>query len=141
RGGPSGGPSRLSLPAQELLYATMAFSRDGRLLAFTDADVLRVWDIAAGRELWRRPDPVRTAVSLAFAPDGRTLAAGYDDTTILTWKLPTPQPGKPVAAAERASLWADLASPDVAVGHAAMWRLIDDAVTAVPFLREQLAPA
>jgi WD40 repeat protein len=134
----AGGPPLANIPAHVLNYINVAFSRDCRLLAFTDADAVRVWDLAAGRELWRRADPARTAVSLAFAPDGRTLAAGCDDTTILLWTLPQPDTGKPIAAGEREVVWTQLASPDAAAAHVAMWRLTDDPKTAVPLLRERL---
>src|SRR5262249_28547302 len=134
-----GAPPLVKIPARPISYVTaQAFSRDGRLYAFADEDVLRVWDLAAGREVWRRPDSVRTAVSLAFTPDGRTLAVGYDDTTILLWPLPTPEKGKPIATGERDTLWLQLASPDVAAAHAAMWRLNDDPKSAGPLLRERL---
>ena len=162
----AGGPPLLSIPAQMLSSVAVAFSRDGRLLAFTDGDELRVWELLpgrevwretdagptiaemtrlrdsrllAGRELWRKPDAVRTAVALAFAPDGRSLAAGYDDTTILLWTLP-PEKRRPIADDERAALWADLASPDRATCYAAMWRLIDDPKTTVPLLQGRMLP-
>jgi len=116
-------------------------SFDGRLLAVADASALRIWDLAAGREVWRKPDAVRSVLSLAFAPDGRTLAAACDDTTILVWLVPQVEKGQPIAVSERDSLWADLASEDPPKGHAALWRLIDDPATAVPILRDRLLPA
>jgi WD40 repeat protein len=128
--------TRIGLKADQ--FVPLAFSREGRLFAFADADWLRVWDLAAGREIWRTPQTVRTAVSIAFAPDGRKLAAGYDDTTILIWKLPPPDKGGPIAESERQSLWNALVDPTKA--HAAMWRLIDDPDSAPSIIRRRLLP-
>jgi WD40 repeat protein len=47
---------------------------------------VRVWDLAARRELWRCPSPARLIEALAFSPDGKTLAAGAVDTVLL-WEL------------------------------------------------------
>jgi WD40 repeat protein len=46
----------------------LALSRDGKLLASAD-EVIRVWDVASGKETRRLPDSGR----LAFAPDASTL--------------------------------------------------------------------
>ena len=94
--------------------------------------------MSSPRPALARPDPARTATCLAFAPDGRSLAAGYDDTTILLWPLPQPERRKPIAKHERETLWTQLASPDAVTGHAAMWRFTDDPKIAVPLLRERL---
>src|SRR5205085_11257534 len=78
-----GGPPLLEIPARADSWLPRAFSRDGRLYAFADAARLKVWDLAGRRERLRRTDAVRSIFSLAFSPDGRSLAAANDDTTIL----------------------------------------------------------
>jgi WD40 repeat protein len=64
------------------------FSSDGLSLASTDtADVVRVWDVAAGRERWRTTEGRRELASssearrlaLAFSPDSRRLAISDRD--------------------------------------------------------------
>src|SRR5262249_24446201 len=54
-----------------------AFSPDGKLLAVGDVtNVVHVWEVASGRELYRSA-PFRNWVTcLAFSPDGKTLAVG-----------------------------------------------------------------
>jgi len=135
-----GGLPILCIPIKSNSYPAV-FSRDGRLVAFVDSDELQLWDLATRREVWRKSDPLRAVASLAFAPDGRTLAVGYNDTTILIWNLPQPEKQTSISESERDSVWADLASPDPTKGHAAMWRLIDDPKTAIPLVRERLLPA
>src|SRR5947209_6393878 len=57
-------------------------------------DGLRLWDVATGREVARRPAPMRDrgsygpsfASALAVAPDGHTVATGHLDSTILLWR-------------------------------------------------------
>jgi WD40 repeat protein len=68
-----------------------AFSADGRLLAWGEADgAVRVWDVAARNELRRLQGHRDAPNALAFSPDGLTLAstAGSLDTLLL-WDLAT----------------------------------------------------
>ncbi len=133
--------------------AQALFTADGRRLITAGVDGLRLWDVGTGRELARRPAPSRArgfsgpsfASALAVAPDGRTVATGQIDSTVLLWDL---LPDRPVAAArpaltppEAEALWADLAGADAARAHAAVWRLADDPATALGLLRERLRPA
>ncbi|MFC8090487.1 WD40 repeat domain-containing protein [Streptomyces sp. NPDC057301] len=98
----------------------VAFSPDGRLLAVasTDDGLIRLWDV-------RRPDRPRriprtlghedAVLSVAFAPDGRTLAGGSRDGTVRLWDLATPERpaplGEPLDAHDRGVL-AVAFSPD-----------------------------
>src|SRR5205814_6185391 len=70
---------------------SLAFSKDGKLLATTGSDAtIRIWESASGEEILslpgpRFPDPASFGASiyptvvtacLALSPDGKTLAAG-----------------------------------------------------------------
>lgn len=52
----------------------------------SDGINLRLWDLATGRELRRFQAPPCEIRALAISPDGKTLAAGANDTVLL-WEL------------------------------------------------------
>jgi RNA polymerase sigma factor (sigma-70 family) len=131
--------------------AVVAFSGDGRLLAAADAAGARLWETASGKEVGAVPAPDRGAVpagrafasSLALSPDGRTLATGHADGTILLWDttLRGGARGGALTAPEADALWADLGAADASRAYAAVGRLVDDPGRAVPLLQEHLRPA
>jgi WD40 repeat protein len=75
----------------DALVVALAFSSDARLLALSelegDAVVIRVWDRAAGRELWKlRPSAGAVPEPLRFSPDGKYLAA-REEHVVRLWSL------------------------------------------------------
>jgi hypothetical protein len=102
--------------------------------------------LVTGEELLRRTGATARVTSLAFSPDGKFLATGHADSTILLWdvsfigehykSLLTKADGRQVAA-----WWEDLASPDARKAHQAVGRLIAAGDSATAFLRTKLVPA
>jgi WD40 repeat protein/tRNA A-37 threonylcarbamoyl transferase component Bud32 len=85
------GQLRYSLPA-DVVRASMAFTRDGRLATGDGFGVVRIWDAQTSRRLPTHPThshAVGSVGGLAFSRDGRHLAAGYFDRLIDIWDTTT----------------------------------------------------
>jgi len=68
-------------------YLVAAHIREGlEARGRSDGIGIRLWDLATGRELRRFQTPTRELRALAISPDGKTLAAGANDTVLL-WEL------------------------------------------------------
>jgi RNA polymerase sigma factor (sigma-70 family) len=132
----------------------LAWSADGRLLAVAyekdeakgyDAQVA-VCEAATGGEVRRFAGRHTSLLGAAFAPDGRTLATGCWDSSLLIWDLTGRQNqgrlrGGPLTAADREACWAALAGAAADKAYAAIWKLAADPDASVAFLKDHLRPA
>jgi WD40 repeat protein len=143
-GGIKAGFGGFGMPAAS---PTLAFAPDGRSLAAAGPDrSIRLWDIAAGKEVGALKGHEGGVTALAFAPDGKALASGSGDTTILVWDASRLNPAAQVKtvqlpAADVQTLWADLAGPDGVKAYQAVQTLRTAPGQVVPLLRERLRPA
>ncbi|MFG2547416.1 hypothetical protein ACGFOM_33825 [Streptomyces sp. NPDC048594] len=75
---------------------SLVFSPDGDTLAVLSAGAVRLWNVGdpAHPTAHGPPVPLRTRYAgpdtLAFSPDGRTLATAYDDRTVQLWNTEDP---------------------------------------------------
>jgi hypothetical protein len=104
---------------------------------------IRVFEIASGRERCRFRSADQGKLSLAIAPDGRTLASGSIDVTAVLWDLTGGQARAKhtLSAADLARLWDDLKGADAAAAYRSHWKLTAAAEQAVPLLAQRLRPA
>ncbi len=138
----------------------MAFSPDGQLLALAN----RVdGTMALHESLFPRPPANREQIQLvrmadakmirgfsghlggidclSFSPDGRRLASGGHDTTVLLWNVPSLRENKAplLESAKLEALWASL-NGTAAEAHLGMVTLTAAPTQTVPFLRVRLKP-
>ena len=81
--------------------------------------------------------PVGGVSAVAFSPDGRRVATGLTDGTVLVWDVP--RSSTPWRPADADRLWADLAG-DAPVAWRALWHLIDHPDRATALLAGRLRP-
>jgi WD40 repeat protein len=127
----------------------VVFSPDNRTLAYVTGYGVHLLDLETGKPLAEYEDPgincsnylSGEAPTLAFSPDGRAVATGHHDGSVLVWKVPQPATAK-LTEAERALAWNDLAGDDVAKARRAVDRLGRDPEAGTTLLGEKFkAPA
>ncbi len=124
---------------------TTTFSPDGSLVAGCDkADVVLI-ERASGREIRRLKGHKDSVDHLAFAPDGRSLVSSSSDDTALVWDVTGLMrdgrlPETRLDAEQLEAAWKDLADPDAAKAHQALWKLVAAPRQAVPLLASRLKP-
>jgi hypothetical protein len=80
----------LVIAAHKDLILNLAFSPDGKSLATCGYDrLIKLWDVASGKELRVLKDHSDAVYGLVFSPDGRLLASAAADRAVKVWDLAT----------------------------------------------------
>jgi WD40 repeat protein len=133
--------------AQNQLHAgcRIAVSPDGKSLAMAASDrVVRVWDIATGRELVAFKGHTASLNAVAFSPDSKLVASASADTTALVWdfsKVERPAPlVKLLLPADIEQCWQVLATNDGGKAFAAICDLTTSPKESVAWIKESVKP-
>jgi hypothetical protein len=122
----------------------IVMSPDGRTIVATREDKGRVLDALSGQELRDIKDTDSRLCRLAFAPDGKRLATGHVDGTILVWDLSAQlakRPALPIADAKSVEQWwTALDGDDAKAAYAAVFALAAAPGHTLPLLRDKLKP-
>jgi WD40 repeat protein len=95
-----------------IVFAGVAFSPDGKLLATGDAEGgLRLWQVVTGQPLLNFQGHLGWVWSVTFSADGQTLASCSSDKTIRLWDVSTGQ-CRQILTGHTSSIWAIAFSPD-----------------------------
>jgi len=86
----TGAPQLAAQTGHSWLVESVAFSPDGAILASGSADTsIKLWDVAAGRELRTLTGHRAPVGTVVYSPDGKILASGSADGTIKLWDVDT----------------------------------------------------
>jgi RNA polymerase sigma factor (sigma-70 family) len=133
-------PTLVSLGAAHAY--TAIFSPDGKVLAVGQGRSVVLWDLVGKREIRRFEGHRREVQALAYSANGRLLASGSDDSTVLIWdvtgRLAREKPALSLVRAELDQLCRDLADADEGRAASAQRTLAAAAVETLPYLRTRL---
>jgi RNA polymerase sigma factor (sigma-70 family) len=129
----------------------LAVAPDGHSLLTMETDfaakpmthLIRLRELSTGevRREFGANTPELYSISPAFTPDGRRIAVGYLEGTILIWDIaPHAAAIAPSSEKELDALWDDLASSDAARAFVALCRLAAHPDQAEPLLRRRVGP-
>ena len=134
----------LGLGHREIGLLTMRLGRERRQ-GLVDADRLRspafdvqrerivgVWEAMTGQEVARFQGHIDEVTALVFSADGRRIASGSQDATVVVWDgTGLRQASTPLSRTALPRLWDELAGP-AAVANRAAWQLAADPGRSVP---------
>jgi WD40 repeat protein len=116
----------------------LAFSPDGRLLAFAEGGQVRVVELATRRE-HAFTGHAGKVTSIAFTPDGKALVSGSTDCTGLIWDMTAVLPADKSPGV--AALWEGLKDADLLRSYSAFCGLRAKPAETLALLKAELKPA
>ena len=128
------------LQGAESTHRYVAYSPDGRSLATDNGKSVMLWEVATGKiraRLGMNHATSGDVNAVAFAPDGKSVIAGYDDGTALVWDpYYSAASEKELTSSILNDLWMKLADPDAATAYGSMRRFRASPEKSLPYLEK-----
>jgi hypothetical protein len=157
-GDAAGGPVRLvdtatgqvrgRLLGQDSAERALAFTSNGRALAWSDLSSVHVTEVATNKELrhFVVHERARHPIEMAVTGNGSLLVARGDDSVATVWSLAGLEKDmRPRTTTRRGEelegLWKDLCGEDAEKAYAAVWSLAESPGQAVALLRKRVPAA
>jgi WD40 repeat protein/Flp pilus assembly protein TadD len=80
-------PVQRTMIGYEQAVSCVAYSPDGKTVVTAAGGSVRRWDAETGEPVGRVLVQPGAALSLAYSPDGRLIATGFDDNTVRLWDV------------------------------------------------------
>jgi WD40 repeat protein len=117
------------------------FGPDGSRFASASGANVFLWDALSGELLWTFQGDGGAVTSLAFTPDGKALASGNRDSTILVWNVAgVPRKAAAGRVPDLGKSWDALAGRDCTRAYQAVKDLAGQGGSAVAFLAGKARP-
>lgn len=147
------GQEAVTLKDSSTMAQALAFSANARLLAVGYGGSymktswlysgVGVWDALTGEPVGILPGHAAHVRCVAFAPNGKSLASGSADHTVLIWSTPSLKAAKSPepSPAKLQNWWRDLATGDAAIAHQTLANFVGNPDAALKLFRTHLSPA
>lgn len=84
---PSTGTSTFTVPDFITFHDKVEYFPSNNLFAYADFDTINLWNMVTGEFYASLEEPDKVVTTIAFSPDGKSLAASYEDHPVVIWDL------------------------------------------------------
>jgi RNA polymerase sigma factor (sigma-70 family) len=123
------------------LISQVGFLPNHRFAFMRNDEGITFWDLLTGKKIHQQSMLDTYASCVAFSPDGKRMATGHSDSTILIWDIPLPvSSSEKVDAKTLETLWGELEKKEAKNAWQRFWMLADSGEVVLPLLRKRLKP-